>query len=342
MVLMDRPRGTKEGTAGLTGLDRKRAVVRWDVLAARCRALSHVSRTNASPTSGSRSHRRRCRSNHGPPAPDPHRGGDHGEGRPPDRGLHRWRRRCAESSTRRCPSRSPPSTRRCGTSGAVTEQRRATSAPSRSSRRRVTVNPSSPPLSRRAASPASASPTVFGALAQIAPDRVFACEVGGDTGELRRPRCGEPALRVPRFLFVLWGWPSQTAWTPAQQECRRPPNNLIEVIESEYPLLIERSTATCPTGCRPGKFRGGLAIARQYRFPQPNGHAPAPHRPTPLPARRLRRAGAQAPVEQCRNRRGRGTPSKCTLRSRRSDVFRHLLAGPGGAGQSPRSRPGAG
>ena len=47
---------------------------------------------------------------------------------------------------------------------------------------------------------------VFGALAQIAPDRVFACEVGGDTGVSFG---GYDAERRPfvflEFLFGSWG-----------------------------------------------------------------------------------------------------------------------------------------
>src|SRR5262249_57190955 len=48
--------------------------------------------------------------------------------------------------------------------------------------------------------------TVFGALAQIAPDRVFACEMGGDTGVSYG---GYDPLREPfvflEFLLGSWG-----------------------------------------------------------------------------------------------------------------------------------------
>jgi len=113
---------------------------------------------------------------------------------------------------------------------------------------------------------------VFGALAQIAPDRVFACEVGGDTGG-------------------------------------------------------------------PGKFRGGLALERQYRFLEAEGtlqlrtdrrhHLPyglAGGRPG-TPSRNVLNPGPDS----------RELPAKCTLTVRHGDVYRHELAGAGGWGD-PFSR----
>jgi N-methylhydantoinase B len=110
-------------------------------------------------------------------------------------------------------------------------------------------------------------------------------------------------------------------------------NNPIEVIESEYPLLIERY-GYVPDSGGAGKFRGGLAVVRQYRFLEATGT---------LQLRTDRRrhlpyglAGGRpgTPSDNTLNPEGdpRRLPSKCTLEIRQGDVFRHLLAGAGGWG----------
>ncbi|HWP75070.1 MAG TPA: hydantoinase B/oxoprolinase family protein, partial [Methylomirabilota bacterium] len=83
---------------------------------------------------------------------------------------------------------------------------------------------------------------VFGALAQIAPDRVFACEMGGDTGVSFG---GYDAERRPfvflEFLFGSWGGrPTKDGVDACSSSVVNFSNNPVEVIESEYPLLIER------------------------------------------------------------------------------------------------------
>ena len=176
---------------------------------------------------------------------------------------------------------------------------------------------------------------LFGALAQIAPDRVFACEVGGDTGvsfggydRERRP------FVFLEFLFGSWGGrPARDGVDACSSSVVNFSNNPIEVIESEYPLLIERY-GYVPDSGGAGKHRGGLAVERQYRFLETTGT---------LQLRTDRRhhlpyglAGGRAgtPSDNVLNPDGdrRQLPSKCTLEIRQGDVFRHLLAGAGGWG----------
>ncbi|HEV8439687.1 MAG TPA: hydantoinase B/oxoprolinase family protein [Methylomirabilota bacterium] len=176
---------------------------------------------------------------------------------------------------------------------------------------------------------------LFGALAQIAPDRVFACEVGGDTGvsfggydRERRP------FVFLEFLFGSWGGrPTRDGVDACSSSVVNFSNNPIEVIESEYPLLIERY-GYVPDSGGAGKFRGGLAVVRQYRFLEATGT---------LQLRTDRRrhlpyglAGGRpgTPSDNTLNPEGdpRRLPSKCTLEIRQGDVFRHLLAGAGGWG----------
>src|SRR5262249_57555648 len=69
------------------------------------------------------------------------------------------------------------------------------------------VNPVMPgPVAARGLSGFRVANALFGALAKIAPDRVFACEMGGDTGISFG---GYDAERRPfvflEFLFGSWG-----------------------------------------------------------------------------------------------------------------------------------------
>ena len=176
---------------------------------------------------------------------------------------------------------------------------------------------------------------VFGALAQIAPDRVFACEVGGDTGVSFG---GYDAERRPfvflEFLFGSWGGrPTKDGVDACSSSVVNFSNNPVEIIESEYPLMIERYGYLPDTG-GPGRFRGGLALERQYRFLETEGTLQLRtdrrhHMPYGLaggrsgtPSRNVLNPGPDA----------RELPAKCTLTVRRGDVYRHELAGAGGWG----------
>jgi N-methylhydantoinase B len=176
---------------------------------------------------------------------------------------------------------------------------------------------------------------LFGALAQIAPDRVFACEVGGDTGVSIG---GYDAERRPfvflEFLFGSWGGrPQRDGVDASSSAVVNFSNNPVEVIEAEYPIAIERY-GFVPDSGGPGKFRGGLALVREYRFLEAEGvlqlrtdrHRFLPYglaggRPG-TPSRNVLNPGGD----------GRELPGKCTITVRRGDVFRHVLAGAGGWG----------
>jgi len=176
---------------------------------------------------------------------------------------------------------------------------------------------------------------LFGALAQIAPDRVFACEVGGDTGVSFG---GYDAQRRPfvflEFLFGSWGGrPTRDGVDACSSSVVNFSNNPIEVIESEYPLLIERY-GYLPDSGGAGRFRGGLALVRQYRFLESAGTLQLrTDRRRALPYG-LHGGRPGTPSDNVLNPEtdSRRLPSKCTLEIRRGDVFRHVLAGAGGWG----------
>ena len=176
---------------------------------------------------------------------------------------------------------------------------------------------------------------LFGALAQIAPDRVFACEVGGDTGVSFG---GYDAERRPfvflEFLFGSWGGrPSKDGVDACSSSVVNFSNNPIEVIESEYPLRIERY-GFVPDSGGSGRFRGGLALVRQYRFLEATGTLQLrTDRRRFLPyGLRGGRPGTPSMNTLNPDTEAREVPGKCTLEVRRGDVFRHVLAGAGGWG----------
>src|SRR5215471_3552642 len=133
------------------------------------------------------------------------------------------------------------------------------------------VNPVMPaPVAARGLTGFRVANALFGALAKIAPDRVFACEMGGDTGISFG---GYDAERRPfvflEFLFGSWGGrPTKDGIDAAASAVVNFSNNPIEIVEAEYPLMIERYCYVPDSGGA-GKFRGGLALVRQYRLSLP-------------------------------------------------------------------------
>src|SRR3954449_6885187 len=90
------------------------------------------------------------------------------------------------------------------------------------------------------------------------PDRVFACEMGGDTGISFG---GYDANRRPfvflEFLFGSWGGrPTRDGIDATSSSVVNFSNNPIEIVEAEYPLMVERYGYLPDTGGA-GKFRGG-------------------------------------------------------------------------------------
>jgi N-methylhydantoinase B len=182
--------------------------------------------------------------------------------------------------------------------------------------------------------------TVFGALAQIAPDRIPAAEVGGDTGVTMG---GYDAERRPfvflEFVFCGWGGrPYADGIDGAASTVVNFSNYPAEVIENEYPLRIDEY-ALVPDSAGPGEYRGGLAMVRQYRFLEQTATLQIRSDRTRFPAYGLAGGG---PGRLCRNvlnpdGEARELPAKTLLTWTRGDVFRHELAGPGGWGD-PLSR----
>ncbi|HVC34447.1 MAG TPA: hydantoinase B/oxoprolinase family protein [Chloroflexota bacterium] len=176
---------------------------------------------------------------------------------------------------------------------------------------------------------------VFGALAKLAPDRIPACEVGGDTGITLG---GYDAQRRP-FVFLEFlnsGWGGRP-FADGVDGCASAVVNFSnypsEVIEKEYPLRIDEY-AFLPDSGGAGEYRGALALVRQYRFLEREGTMNIRSDRTRFPAYGL--AGGQ-PGQLCRTILNPGPnqellPGKTLLTLRAGEVIRHELAGAGGWG----------
>jgi N-methylhydantoinase B len=198
------------------------------------------------------------------------------------------------------------------------------------------VNPLPPaPVAARGLTAYRIANAVFGALAQLAPERVPACEAGGDTGitiggydDERR------AFVFLEFLFSGWGGrPFADGLDGAASVVVNFSNYPAEVIENESPLRIEEY-GFIPDSGGPGEYRGGLALVRQYRFLERLANLQIRADRTVYPAYGL--AGGQ-PGRLCRNIVDEGDgprmlPAKTALVIQRGAVLRHELAGAGGWG----------
>jgi N-methylhydantoinase B len=183
---------------------------------------------------------------------------------------------------------------------------------------------------------------MFGALAQMLPDRVPAAAEGGNTGisvgGYRPDRT--PFIHV-EFVCCAWGG---RPWADGLDGNAHLFGNIslqpAELAELESPVEVRR-VAFIPDSGGPGRFRGGVGLRREYRFLEAEGT---------LQVRSDRRAfrpyglhGGQPgrPSMSWLNPDGdaRALAAKVTTRIVRGDVFRHDLPGAGGWGDPLEREP---
>ncbi|MEN0075505.1 MAG: hydantoinase B/oxoprolinase family protein [Paracraurococcus sp.] len=183
---------------------------------------------------------------------------------------------------------------------------------------------------------------LFGALAQMLPDRVGAAGDGGNLGVSiggwRRPPGGEGVRREP-FIYVdftcsAWGGrPFADGCDGNSHMFANMASPSIEVTEAEQPIQITRYEFL-PDTMGPGQYRGGAPFCREYRFLEEEGV---------LQVRADRRAflpfglqggGAGAPSMNWLVRDGvtEALPSKFCITLKRDDIFRLEVPGGGGWG----------
>jgi N-methylhydantoinase B len=108
---------------------------------------------------------------------------------------------------------------------------------------------------------------MFGALAQIVPDRVPAAGEGGNTvvSLAGRREDRSPFIIVDMICGCWGGRPDQDGIEAITNPSQNLSNTPVEVMEAEHPVRVEEY-ALIPDSCGAGKWRGGLGIARSYRL----------------------------------------------------------------------------
>jgi N-methylhydantoinase B len=176
---------------------------------------------------------------------------------------------------------------------------------------------------------------MFGALAQMLPDKVFAASDGGNTGISIG---GWDAERRP-FIYVdftccAWGGrPYADGLDGNSNIYANMASQSIEVTETEQPIAIA-AYEFIPDAMGPGKFRGGAPFRRDYRFLAEEGILQVRSDRRDFRPYGLYGGDPGKPSMNYLNpeSENRALPSKLTMTIRRGDVFRHEVAGAGGWG----------
>ena len=106
---------------------------------------------------------------------------------------------------------------------------------------------------------------LFGALAQAVPERVAADGSGGSTLPTLSSYAPGEAFVFSETLMGNWGGTASHDGQEGVPHMGANQSNVpIELIEAENPIRIERYGVVPDTG-GPGRFRGGLALIREYR-----------------------------------------------------------------------------
>jgi len=177
---------------------------------------------------------------------------------------------------------------------------------------------------------------IFGALADALPDRVAADGTGGST----LPSFGGQYQGKP-FVFSecvmgVWGATSTHDGQSGVPHMGSNQSNVpIEMIEADYPLMIDRYGYVPDTGGA-GEYRGGVSILREWRALSDDMYFGVRSDKSKFPPHGLFGGGAGAPAmtEILSGNTLRELPPLPTDPETlsRNDVVRHVMAGGGGYG----------
>lgn len=109
---------------------------------------------------------------------------------------------------------------------------------------------------------------VWGALAQMAPDRCFACPGGSDASMATSGKARDGKIWVLTEGFnetACGGRPDKDGMEGQGSNVTNQANTPIEIVETEYPIRVTRY-GFAPDTEGPGRFRGGLAIVRDFEY----------------------------------------------------------------------------
>jgi N-methylhydantoinase B len=176
---------------------------------------------------------------------------------------------------------------------------------------------------------------MFGALAKMLPDQVFAASDGGNTGVSIG---GYHADRTP-FIYVdftccAWGArPYADGLDGNSHIYANMASQPIEVTEAEQPLQIT-AYEFIQDAMGPGKFRGGAPFRREYKLLADEAILQVRSDRRDFRPFGLYGGGAGQPSMNYLNpdQNPAPLPSKLTMTMKKGDLFRHEVAGAGGWG----------
>tara|TARA_B100000674_G_scaffold498330_1_gene536071 strand:+ start:133 stop:1854 length:1722 start_codon:yes stop_codon:yes gene_type:complete len=177
---------------------------------------------------------------------------------------------------------------------------------------------------------------MFGALAQIVPDRVPAAGEGGNTvvclGGYRED--GSPFIIVDMICGAWGGRPDKDGIEAITNPSQNLSNTPVETMESQHPVRVEEY-ALVPDSCGAGEYRGGLGVARSYRLLA--DEASLQLRADRMKIRPYGLAGgneAGPAVNEITTSDGNyvSLPSKINRKMDRGELVRHVQPGGGGFG----------
>jgi N-methylhydantoinase B len=176
---------------------------------------------------------------------------------------------------------------------------------------------------------------MFGALAQMLPDKVFASSDGGNTGISIGGWDGDrrPFIYVD-FTCCAWGGrPYADGLDGNSNIYANMASQSIEVTETDQPIEIT-AYEFIPDAMGAGKFRGGAPFRRDYRFLAEEGILQVRSDRRDFRPYGLYGGGPGKPSMNYLNPDSENRPlaSKLTMMIRRGDTFRHEVAGAGGWG----------
>ncbi len=177
---------------------------------------------------------------------------------------------------------------------------------------------------------------MFGALAQIVPDRVPAAGEGGNTvvclGGYRED--GAPFIIVDMICGAWGGRPDKDGIEAITNPSQNLSNTPVETMESQHPVRVEEY-ALVTDSCGAGKWRGGLGVARSYRLLAPEaGLQLRADRMKILPYGLAGGGPATGAINEITTNAGEhiDLPSKINRRMAQGDLVRHVQPGGGGFG----------
>lgn len=205
------------------------------------------------------------------------------------------------------------------------------------------LNPQSPaPVAARALTGYRICDAMFGALAQIVPDRIPAAGEGGNTvvciAGLRPNR--EPFIIVDMVCGAWGGRPDRDGIEAITNPSQNLSNTPIEILEAQHPVRVE-SYALIEDSCGAGENRGGLGVRRSYRLLAPVAEMQLRSDRMKFSPYGLNGGGAGQPTRNTlvEGSSSRQLPSKVTMPIEEGMLLVHEQAGGGGFGDPLRRHP---